>query len=38
MQKALRELRGGGLIATGYRTVTVVDLPGLRRAAALPVG
>jgi CRP/FNR family transcriptional regulator, cyclic AMP receptor protein len=30
VQKALHELRGRGLIRTGYRRITVLDLPGLR--------
>jgi CRP/FNR family cyclic AMP-dependent transcriptional regulator len=33
VQKALRDFRRDGAIVTGYRTVTVVDLDGLRRAA-----
>jgi CRP-like cAMP-binding protein len=35
VQKALRDVRRDGSIVTGYRTVTVVDLEALRRAAEL---
>ncbi|QLH25614.1 Crp/Fnr family transcriptional regulator [Streptomyces sp. Rer75] len=34
--KALKELRQEGLLSTGYRRITVLDLPGLRRIAGLP--
>lgn len=30
VQKALRELRDDGLLSTGYRRITVLDLPALR--------
>ena len=30
VQKVLRELRENGIIRTGYRRITVVDLPALR--------
>lgn len=33
VQKALRDLRADGLVVTGYRRVTVLDLTGLRRVA-----
>ncbi|WP_246002109.1 Crp/Fnr family transcriptional regulator [Allorhizocola rhizosphaerae] len=36
VQKTLRDLRHAGLIITGYRSITVVDLDGLRHAARLP--
>ncbi|MEU5643442.1 Crp/Fnr family transcriptional regulator [Streptomyces milbemycinicus] len=36
VHKALRELRQEGLLATGYRRITVLDLSGLRRTASLP--
>ncbi|WAP55059.1 Crp/Fnr family transcriptional regulator [Streptomyces sp. S465] len=36
VHKALRELRQERLLATGYRRITVLDLPGLRRTAGLP--
>jgi CRP-like cAMP-binding protein len=36
VQKALRHLRAQGVIHTGYRSVTIVDLPGLRTLCALP--
>ncbi|UWZ59291.1 Crp/Fnr family transcriptional regulator [Dactylosporangium aurantiacum] len=35
VQKSLRDLRRAGLIVTGYRTVTVVELDGLQQAAEL---
>ncbi|MEU0553236.1 Crp/Fnr family transcriptional regulator [Dactylosporangium sp. NPDC006015] len=35
VQKSLRDFRRTGSIVTGYRTVTVLDLDGLRRAAEL---
>ncbi|MEV0131181.1 Crp/Fnr family transcriptional regulator [Dactylosporangium sp. NPDC050688] len=35
VQKSLRDFRRAGLIVTGYRTVTVVDLEGLQQAAEL---
>jgi CRP/FNR family transcriptional regulator, cyclic AMP receptor protein len=31
VQKVLRDLRTGGVIRTGYRHITVLDLPGLRK-------
>lgn len=33
-QKAIRELRNSGVVRTGYRRITVVDLDALRRAGA----
>jgi CRP/FNR family transcriptional regulator, cyclic AMP receptor protein len=36
--KAVRRLRELGFIETGYRTITVRDVTGLRAAAGLAVG
>ncbi|SCL29529.1 cAMP-binding domain of CRP or a regulatory subunit of cAMP-dependent protein kinases [Micromonospora inyonensis] len=35
VHKALRELRGDGLVETDYRRITVRDLPGLQKAGKL---
>jgi CRP-like cAMP-binding protein len=35
-QKALRDLRDAGAIATGYRTITITDMAALRKAGQLP--
>ena len=37
VQKALRDLRQARLIVTGYRSITILNLDGLRHAARLPV-
>jgi CRP/FNR family cyclic AMP-dependent transcriptional regulator len=34
-QKALRVLREGGLVETGYRSFTILDLDGLNRIAGV---
>jgi CRP-like cAMP-binding protein len=34
VQKVLRDLRTGGMIRTGYRHITVLDLPALRKVGA----
>lgn len=36
VHKALRDLRGDGLLTTGYRRITVLDLRRLRQTAGLP--
>lgn len=35
-QRALRQLRASGVVASGYRETTILDLDGLRRAAYPP--
>lgn len=36
VQRALRQLKAEGLVATGYRETTVLDMDALRRRAAYP--